>query len=424
MYGGSSSPIIASFDMALPPELHVQFASHLPCANLRPYSLVSRAVNRCVNRFLWRCVDHRKLGGIDAFAQALKRDPARASFIRHLTFATKTTSRDPESIFSIPTTDDFWKSLEDAFRFITHLKSLRLLVEITDGSPTKKYPAYPDRFINIISGTFATHPIVTLRAQLPFSQLSQLCQTWPSLAALSVEGVPSDPLGDIAPGALPQLRRVCVESDVNLLCRIVPGRPVETIWHVGLFCEIGDVGDGDDFERLAATIRGCETLQAVQIGCISGGEEDSAQILPALANDNLRKIYLRIGLDEEAVYNMDSGEVKLTPELVLQALPSGALEQFPKLEILQIFFCTPDFDIDEVTGDPDGEVWKDIGEALIDHLASRAPATLQRVEIGCCWELYENNVEGTCIIARRGPGWQIQFAKCDSSLLPRFDDAS
>ena len=82
----------------------------------------------------------------------------------------------------------------------------------------------------------------------------------------------------------PQLRRVCVESDANFLCRVVPGRPVETIWHVGQLCELGD--DSNDFEQLAATIRGCETLHDVQIGCISDGE-DSAQILPAPAHDNL-----------------------------------------------------------------------------------------------------------------------------------------
>ena len=51
-------------------------------------------------------------------------------------------------------------------------------------------------------------------------------------------------------------------------------------------------------------------------------------------------------------------------ELALQALPPGALEQFPKLEILQIFLCTPDFEFDEAIGDPDSEVWKDVGEAL------------------------------------------------------------
>jgi hypothetical protein len=145
--------------------------------------------------------------------------------------------------------------------------------------------------------------------------------------------VSRDAFVDLPPDALSQLDQL--ETDVHLMCHITPGRPIKTWYHVGYECGNSGHKDRNTFNLLTSTIRGCETLQHVRVSCYSGDEHTSAELLPAFAHNTLQILHLRVALEaQDIAYDPETDGFRLTPSLVMQALPSGALGLFPKLEVL------------------------------------------------------------------------------------------
>jgi len=267
-------------------------------------------------------------GAICAFVSALRRDPLRAGFIRHIGFIcqvnARANSRGIGSLFPDELTDQFWTSLEEALCLVIHPIS----IAIRELNTTYMFympwesPKIPGHFIDIISNVFKTSRIEYLHSHLDSNRLFHLCQTWPSLNTLRAATYEDAPT-NIPPDALPQLCHL--EVDTRMICHIAPGRPVETLGHTGeVICW------GNDFELLASIVRGCDTLQRIRVNCRA--DSDDVDILPAFAHDALRFFYLRISLKGDGI-RFHGGGIRLTPSLVMQALPSGALALFPKLEV-------------------------------------------------------------------------------------------
>jgi len=65
--------------------------------------------------------DARRPPALEEFIQALRRDPLRASFIRHLSFVPEIGAPHfvAASIFPKDLSDQFWTSLEEALRLVT-----------------------------------------------------------------------------------------------------------------------------------------------------------------------------------------------------------------------------------------------------------------------------------------------------------------
>ena len=248
-------------------------------------------------------------GGISAFIGALRRDPLRAGFIRHIGFISALSSR---YLFPDELTGQFWTSLEEALHLVTRAKSVALLER--DGFSPWEWSNFPDHFIDIISNVFKTTPIETLHSRLHSDRLFHLCQTWPSLTALRTEAALEEGVSDLPPDALPQLCHL--EADIQMIRHIAPGRSVQTLYQVGMVPSWEN-----DFELLASTVRECETLQRIQVNCYAGGE-DYVDVLPAFAHDTLRFFQLRIFLVGSAF-----GHHEGTPYTVI-GHPGPALRSF------------------------------------------------------------------------------------------------
>jgi hypothetical protein len=378
------------------PELLGQIVLFLPCDDLKSYSLASRAFNREANRILWRAImvsPHKEgLGGMEAFAQALRRNPVRATNIFHISFtcipeaallpsfpytlgASTMYPRLP-GIFPKQPTEQFWASLEEALRLTTCAKSIALLVpDKSFYSHWSKTP-FPDRFIDILTTVFKASRIANLHAHLSCYQLFQLCRALPSLTTLRARSFSrnlKDTLLDLPSDALPLLRHL--ESDLPLLCHIAPYRPIETCCIVGGPYWIGDL------KLLTAAIQSCETLQIIQVEC-AADIGDAARCLPALAHGTLRNLHLSICLDGDlSDHDEELNSSRLTPPTVMLGLPLGALALFPKLEVLQITLEHDEFSI--VEHGMDGEDQHFVAKALAAFLTSEDHATLCQVEVGC-----------------------------------------
>lgn len=414
----ASPVIIVPFPRVLPFELHWVIASYLSHASLKRYSLASRALNREVNRVLWRsiAVTPRRLKSEDLrdFVAALMRDPVRAGNIRQIGFVPivhpqrrgRTYER---SIFPEEPTGQLWTSVEEALRLLVHVKIVRLhLFESLGGTDLD----YLDRLVEIVGGVFERLRVARLNAHLYLApnRLFRLCQALRPLTTLSTSRLYGDPPTYLPPGALPQLRHV--ESDLDLICHIVPGRPIETLCHTGKACGLKDP---DAFNRLTNTLRGCKTLLWARVSCCTRDEDDSAKLLPAFAHGNLREFYLTVAIDRNR-----HAPHSLTPSFVMQALSSGVGAYFPKLEFLHIILSHHSLNSRYRRGIGRGDPGA-VVNTLKAFLDSESYTALNRVEISLS---RGNGDEGVMhFIATRCPsGWKANVAKWDSAALPQFDD--
>jgi len=257
----------------------------------------------------------------------------------------------------------------------------------------------PGHFIDIISNVFKTSRIENLYSHLDSNRLFHLCQTWPSLTTLRTARYEYSP-ADIPPDALPQLCHL--EANTRTICHIAPGGPIETLCHVGeVICW------KNDFELFASVVRGCGTLQRARVNCRIDSED--VDILSAFAHDALRFFHLRITLDDRR------GSFRLTPSLVIQALPSGALALFPKLEVLQIILSHVDFAIVV-----DNLNYGEVEDALMS-LIPEGHATLHQVDVDCSF--YSGAIRFRA--ARHDGRWHVKTViheGPESSILTRFED--
>ena len=331
------------------PEIHHQFTLYLPRNDLLSYSLASRALNREANRILWHSilVKPRVGGEITAFAHALKRDPTRAANVRHLSFIPKdycfqysngaAVKFSRTTIFADTLTEEFWEYLAEALRLVILPRTIWLLVdEQLDSVGWTEPEDYPDAFVDVVANVFGVSPVANLRTHIPFYSLFRLHQAWPDLITLRVESAGSgellDIFDDLPPDALQRLRYV--ELDFDLICRIVPGRPIETICQTGEPCSLED-----DAPCLATTMRHCHTLCTAQVYCNCTSTKDAANFLAGFGHDTLRNFSLIINIQCEPRgrwFYENSTLLHPTPQLFMDFLPSGALAQYPKLEHLQI----------------------------------------------------------------------------------------
>ena len=413
---------VAPFVRPFLSELHGQVAQYLPHADLQSYALASWAFNKEANRFLWRAVmvspDVQRPPALEEFVRALKRDPVRASFIRHLSFVPEIDG--PKfvavRIFPKDLSDKFWTSLEEALRLVTRLQSIGLLTAPDACVRYWKDSQFSDRFTNIISNVFKSSRIQNFHAYLRPDRLFQLCQTWPSLITLRAERVSEDAFADLPPDALPQLRHL--ESDTRLMSHISPGRAIETWYHTGEWCN----DFTDDFKLLTSTIRSCTTLQRVRVECRASSESDAGSYFPAFAHDTLRNFHLKVFFEAEAIgYDPKEGGFRLTPSLVMQALPSGALALFPKLEVLQIILSHHDF---EFAADGDIET---VANELASFLMLEGHGMLHQVDVDCSFYRHDDWTWGaTRFRATRHDGrWNVEVVTCSGwkpSIVPKFDE--
>ena len=395
----------------------MEIAHHLPHVDLQHYSLASHALNREANRILWRSVAVAPCSLIERyigeFADALMRDPIRAANIRHIKFVPSKYQRiccSPRmyewSIFPPEPTEEFWTSLEEALRLLVGVRNVRL-----HNASSSTDSSYPDRFLDIIGSALGQLSIVHLDAQLRPNRLFQLCRAWRPLTALSAKSVSKDPLIDFSPNIFSQLRHV--ELDHRLICHIVPGRPLETIYHAGV-----SYGCGDAFDLLTDTLRGCTTLLRARVYCVARDEDDAAKLLPAFAHGNIREFHLFVALKHTLKHEFGS----LTSSLTMQALPSGVSTYLPKLEFLQIVLCHRGFDAQcrdhiTTTGDSDAVV-KSLGE----FLTSEGHRALKGVEISFWSGETDDNGAIRFLATRAGSRWDVNVAEWGPSALPRFED--
>jgi len=353
-------------------------------------------------------------GGISAFVGALRRDPLRAGFIRHIGFLSAFPFHEPPKyLFSGELTGQFWISLEEALCLVTHPKSIAILEH--DGFVPWSRSNFPNRFIDIISNVFETSRIKIFHSRLHSDRLSRLCQTWPSLNTLRAVLAPAK----FPPDALPQLCHL--EADTRTICRVVPGRPIETLYHVGTdFCWERE----NDFKLLASAVRGCETLQRIRVNCLASSEAH-ARTLAAFAHGALQFFHLRISFTDNAIgygYHDGRWSFRLTPSLVMQVLPSGALALFPKLEVLQIILWDNEFAT--AVDEPNYGDRNRVENALMAFLISEGHATLHQVDVDCSF-----NCEGGGAIrfraARHDGRWHVKTVihnGYEDSIIARFED--
>ena len=154
---------------------------------------------------------------------------------------------------------------------------------------------------------------------------------------------------------------------------IVPGRPIETLYHLR---DGGDDGT-DQLKVLIPVIRGCKTLQRVRVDFCASNGIDPYELLQMFAHQTLRNFHLRVDLTQVMLYR-SVRVLRLTPSLVIVLRP-GALALFPKLEVLQIIQAHPSFEA-PVRGSNETER-RVVANALASFLTSEGHATLRRVDI-------------------------------------------
>ena len=356
---------------------------------------------------------------MEAFTTALLRDPVRAANIHHITLKSKVYRTSygsvvghARTIFPYRPSEQFWKFLEGALSLLVSAKKVKLLAsESFNGTHSE----YPDRFIDIIGRVFPQLGVACLDAHLPPSVLFQLCGSWSSLTTLCAGGELRGSRVDLSSNTFPHLRHVKLTLD--LMCHIVPGRSVETIYHVG------EPKGSRSFSRLKTTLRGCKTLRSARVCCCASTKDDSADLLPAFAHDNLREFHLTVELKYN-VFTSSSDKpenLQLNESLVMQALAEGALMHFPKLEFLQIVLSHQAFDALHGYGINNVESDATVN-AFGALLTSECHATLNRVVISL--QPQENLEKGAFrfIATRSGSQWDVVVVGWDSSPLPLLKD--
>ena len=359
---------------------------------------------------------------MEAFVEALIRDPVRAASILHISFIPDARATrlaycrppPPFSIFPEQPTEQFWTLLEQALRLVTRIKSIGLLL----GGVYSYDLSFPDRFIGIIHNVFKASRIATLEAYLRAHRLFQLCQAWPSLTTLRAKTWDAD-LVNLPSDALPLLRHL--ESDIPLMCHITPGRPIETWYNVGNECYCCSE-DLDDLKQLTATIRSCETLRTVRVDCVVPDEDNVAALLPAFSHDTLRSFYISIIIERLGVGDdPESHEFRLTPSLVVH-LPLRTLGHFPKLEILQITLEHDNFRF--IADDPDNKDTHAVAKALAAFLTSEGNATLCQVEVVCYFRGFGSGAV-RFLATRCVNHWDVKVTLTKGSsvtITPQFDN--
>ena len=348
------------------------------------------------------------------FIIALMRDPVRAANIRHIKFVPKALQHKRHrtyirSIFPDDLTEQLWASFEEALRLLIRVRivSLRLLHEF---GPEDLGCLH--RLTNLVGRVFEPPHVARLDGVLDPGVLSSLCKGWRSLSTLSARMAPEDYFIKLSPDALPQLRHV--ELNLGGICRVVPGRPIETIYHSGGICWLRKL---EEFNRFRATLQGCKTLLRAQVYCYAHSEDEAATSLPAFAHGNLRVFHFFIGVGRA----IPSGSRWLTPSLVMQALPSGISTYFPNLGFLQIILSHPTFRARH-KDDIESEDLDGVANALSTFLSSESCVALNVVEISLWGERKVDDGAFRFIATRCGGSWVVDVVEWTSSALPLFDE--
>jgi len=358
---------------------------------------------------------------VEEFAQALMRDPVRAACIRRIEFVNR-----PESyheIFPSQPTEELWNTLEEAFRRLIRLNSIRLMVHDRYFPTGPNGSAYPEQFVDIIASVFAASPTVDFAAYLPLNRFLQFCQLWPTLVTLRSGYLFTATLVSLPPEALPRLRHA--ELDVGSMRHIIRGRPLETLYQFLPGLEVRNYGSSD-FEWIAETIRCCKTLLRARPYGVSENVEHSATLLPMLVHDNLRELEFRVILREEFPgFNPDDegGGWALTHDSIMQALPPGVLTHFPKLETVQIILHAHHFI--GATEDIDDDYMGHVANSLAELLTSDAKPALNHVEIHCCSNPYELDRFDTLLSFLATfceSHWEVKFSHSVPLILTHIDD--
>ena len=389
---------------------------HLSHVDLGPYSLASRALNKEANRILWRSVAvvpsmSPSSGNIRDFIIALKRDPVWAANIRHIKFVPKALRYKHHrtyvrSIFPDDLTEQLWASFEEALRLLIRVRIVCLHLH-KDGLEGLH------RLTNLVGRVFEQPHVARLDTVLDPGVLSSLCKGWRSLSTLSARMAPEDYFIELSPDALPRLRHV--ELSLGGICRIVPGRPIETIYHGGTACWLRKL---EEFNRFRATLQSCKTLFRARVYCYAHSEDEAATSLPAFAHGKLRVFHFFITVGRA----IPSGSRWLTPSLIMQALPSGISTYFPNLGFLQIILSHPTFRArhkDEIESEDLGGV----ANALSTFLSSESCAALNVVEISLWGGRKEDDGAFRFIATRCGGSWVVNVVEWTSSALPLFDES-
>jgi len=347
----------------------------------------------------------RDLPRIEAFADALMRDPQRAAHVRNIRFVHHVPNYfwvPPPSTFPIEPTEQVWASLEEALRLLIRVERVRLVIHEQFESSS------PCRLVNILGNVFNQSCVTRLDARLSGRRLLSLCQAWPSLTTLSTGEMYGTPLAALSPGALPKLRHV--RSNIASLLQVIPGRPIETVYNDEQYKD----NRGDALGRFNAIIQHCKTLRKARLHCIAESD-DVLNFLPGFTHDNLRDLYLFVEFE-------DHGHVTpLIPSSIMQALPPGVLGGFPKLEFLQVMLFDSLFLAHHI-GSVDSKDLNAAAEALSTFLGSEGHSTLNRIDIGF-WGWAGQYQGGIRFIAtRRGNLWDVGVVDRDWSMMPRFDD--
>ena len=416
----SRTTIIVPFSSPLPLELHAEIAPHVPHIDLKSYSLASRALNSEVNRVLWRSVAviprNTFTERIQAFANALMRDPRRAANIRNIKFVPCVLQLDPsiwKSILPDYPSEQFWSSLKEALRLLIRVERVQLFYRsqsVPDGSI--------GRLISIVGIVFQSC-VARLDTNLGGAALHRLCGpgAWPALTTLSTGAYNSRSLIPFPPSALPQLLHV--KSDRDSLIHIVPGRPIKTVYHDEPFY-MSD-GDLNALKRLQAVLQVCKTLRKARLCCAPS--IDVTDFLTGFSHNNIRELYLFVGFKDSAY-----GDGHLLASLVMLALPPGFLQGFPKLESLQILMFHPDFH-SLCRANSYSKDMKTVVEVLSTFLRLEHHSTLKGIDVdllgsagGSADQSNQNRGDLHVIATRRGNLWDVDVVNRDGSVMPRFND--
>jgi len=370
-----------------------------------------------VNRVLWRSVavvprDTFREKRIQAFADALMRDPRRAAHIRDIKFAPWVLQVNcwiGKSILPDYPSEQLWSSLEEALRLLTRVERLRLFC------PSHSVPNEIGRLISIVGIVFQPY-VARLDTNLDGAALHRLCGpgAWPALTTLSTGGYNSRSLMAFSPSAFPQLLHV--KSDRDSLIHIVPRRPIQTVYHNQSISAWGD-GDLNALKRLQAALQGCKTLRKARLCCTAS--INVTDFLTGFSHDNLRQLYLLVRF-KGFVY----GDGHLLTSLVMLVLPPGFLQGFPKLESLQILMFHSD--VRSLYGAKTySKDMKTVVEVLSTFLRLEHHSTLKGIDVGLWGSAYQSNQnrgEIHFVATRRGNLWDVDVVNRDRSVMPGFDD--
>jgi len=110
----------------------------------------------------------------------------------------------------------------------------------------------------------------------------------------------------------------------------------------------------------------------------------------------------------------------------MQALPSGALPLFPKLEVLQIILSHEDFVFAVDDPDDDGDI-DTVANALASFLMLEGHGMLHQVDVDCSFFRIDDWSWGAIRFrATRHDGrWNVEVVTCsgsESSIVPKFDE--